>query len=133
MTTQKAKTRRGRPPLSAPVEPAQANPIAALNDAMRRAGPRPPTSRNQWVFTPGITKGGNLFANAAILRVKSYVDFTVGEEIHGEHNFGMLIVGGERVLWKIDYYDLSLKARSPDPADPTVTRRVLTVMLAHEY
>jgi hypothetical protein len=36
-------------------------------------------------------------------------------------------------VWKIDYYDQSLSAHSPNPSDETLTRRVLTIMLAEEY
>ncbi len=52
---------------------------------------------------------------------------------HGEHDCGLIEVAGQRVLFKIDYYDPSLCGHSADPADPMVTRRVLTIMLAREY
>ena len=37
------------------------------------------------------------------------------------------------IVWKIDDYDTGLQAASPDPSDPSVTTRVLTIMLASEY
>jgi Protein of unknown function (DUF3768) len=36
-------------------------------------------------------------------------------------------------MFKIDYYDNDLNFHSPDPADPTVTERIITIMLADEY
>ena len=37
-----------------------------------------------------------------------------------------------KFCWKPDYHDRNLERGSPDPADPSVTTRVLTVMRADE-
>jgi hypothetical protein len=42
-------------------------------------------------------------------------------------------MAGSTIFWKIDYFDLKLKWHSPDAANPDVTHRVLTIMLACEY
>ena len=42
-------------------------------------------------------------------------------------------IDGETFFWKIDYYDQSMEMGSPDPADPNVTKRVLTIMKSDEY
>jgi len=66
-------------------------------------------------------------------RVKAYDDFTPASDPYGEHDFGSLMFQDHQIFWKIDYYDLDFTIHSPDPADETVTARVLTVMLAEEY
>ena len=40
---------------------------------------------------------------------------------------------GEKVFFKLDYFDLTGAMHSEDPADPSKTERVLTIMLASEY
>lgn len=59
--------------------------------------------------------------------------FTAGNDTHDEHDFGAVNYRGTRYFWKIDYYDLSMTAGSDNPADPTVTRRVMTIMRSDEY
>lgn len=115
------------------MSPPTANRIAILNDAIRRSGPGLTASGNQWVITSGMRGNGEIFVKQTIEAVTSFEKFTPDNDPYGEHDFGSVVVAGQRVFWKIDYYDRSLKFGSPDPADPGVTRRVLTVMLAREY
>ncbi len=71
---------------------------------------------------------------AAILhKVATFDTFTEDNDPHGEHDFGTLLHKGETIFWKFDYYDRSLTSGSENPADPEVTVRVLTLMLAWEY
>ncbi len=85
------------------------------------------------VITAGIRELGSDFLAEVTAAVAAFDTFTADNDPHSEHDFGALDVQGEKVFWKFDYYDLSLSAHSPDAADPAVTRRVLTIMLAHEY
>ena len=57
----------------------------------------------------------------------------VNDDPYGEHDFGLVRVNGHVILFKIDCYDLDRRAHSPDPSDPAVTCRVMTLMLADEY
>lgn len=63
----------------------------------------------------------------------AYNRFESGNDPYGEHDLGTFEVFGAKLMWKIDYYDRNLEFGSQDPADPNVTARVLTVMLASEY
>ena len=85
------------------------------------------------VVTAGVHALGFVRVLGLIEIVKAFDQFTADNDPHGEHDFGAFEDGGNRFFWKIDYYDLSLTVGSPDPADPTVTCRVLTLMLASEY
>ena len=106
--------------------------IRVLNDEMRTNGPFAPSS-NRWVFTPGVLALGKAEAAAAIELVMAFTSFDEDNDPHGEHDFGAFDIAGERLFWKIDYYDRSLGGGSADPADSTLTVRVLTVLLASEY
>ena len=68
-----------------------------------------------------------------MIAMMGFHDFNQDNDPHGEHDFGAIRVLGEKLFWKIDYYDLNKEYHSPDAADPAVTCRVLTLMLASEY
>lgn len=103
--------------------------IRRLNDIMRNNLP----VLGQVLLTPGIAGLPPVQKLAILDAVRTYDAFTKNSDPHGEHDFGSFESDGEHVFWKIDYYDLSLEGGSPNPADPAVTRRVLTIMLANEY
>ena len=81
--------------------------------------------------------------------IETFDAFDEDNDPHGERDFGcvyQLACGRwtterprlrdderERVFWKLDYYDRELQFGSEDAANPAVTRRVLTIMLADEY
>jgi len=84
-------------------------------------------------MTPGIAALGPEAVDRIIKTVATFDDFCHANDPHEEHDFGAFEVDGEQLFFKIDYYAQDLKCHSPDPADPKVTRRVITLMLASEY
>lgn len=103
--------------------------IAELNDLLRTT-----LLTGKVVLTEGIRALPDDKREAVITNVRAFSAFAKGDDPHGEHDFGAFEfdhVG--TVFWKIDYYDADYQYLSPDPADPAVTRRVLTIMLAEEY
>ena len=96
--------------------------IAKMNDEFRRSG-------RGIVVTQGVQTLENLAA--LIDEIRRFKKFTENNDPYGEHDFGTVHWYGERVFWKIDYYDQALKY-GEDPLS-LGCRRVLTVMLASEY
>lgn len=66
-------------------------------------------------------------------KVRGVSTFTEANDPYGEHDFGSFEHEGELVFWKFDDYDLDMNLHSPDAADPAVTCRVLTIILAQEH
>jgi hypothetical protein len=102
--------------------------IRALNDELRQnfAG-------GVAVMTPGIAALGAEAVARIVKTIGVFDDFCHANDPHQEHDFGTFDADGHKVFFKIDYFDESLTYHSPDPADPSVTKRVITIMLAEEY
>jgi hypothetical protein len=116
--------------------------IARLNDLARRAM----GIACVVVATEGIRALSEVDQSRLRELVKTFDAFTPDNDPYGERDFGAIYQGLDgvwsalrpadvvaTVFWKIDAYDRDLRFASEDPADPAVTRRVLTIMLASEY
>lgn len=118
--------------------------IARLNDLARKA--------MGVACTAVATQGFCALPAADQSRVRELIEtfgaFTPDNDPYGERDFGAIYQGRdgrwttaypvqgdpvETVFWKIDAYDRALQFASDDPANPAVTRRVLTMMLTSEY
>ncbi|WP_421702334.1 DUF3768 domain-containing protein [Aliiroseovarius sp.] len=103
--------------------------IARLNDALRHGE----LDHATVVVTCGVQSMGEAFLAKAGRAVIAYDDFSEDNDPRGEHDFGAFEVDGEKLFWKIDPFDHQMKWHSPDAANPHLTHRVLTIMLASEY
>ena len=104
------------------------NDIATLNDTFRKT-----FTGGQVLLTAGIaTMSSEDKANIVSL-VQNFNDFTPSNDVYGEHDFLSMDYKGNKIFAKIDYYDLNYEFMSENPANPDMTNRVLTIMLAEEY
>ena len=85
----------------------------------------------QIVLTRAVQKLENL--DCLFTQIQQFDVFTQANDPYGEHDFGAVQHLDQTIFWKIDYYDLDITMHSPDPSDPNVTARVLTIMLGEEY
>jgi hypothetical protein len=102
--------------------------IRLLNDELRRD-----LLTGLAVMTPGVMALGGDAVDRIVQTIAVFDDFHHANDPHQEHDFGSFEVDGHTIFFKIDYYNRNLSAHSPDPADATVTERVITIMLAEEY
>jgi hypothetical protein len=114
------------PPLSPDLSGDRTSRIRDLNDQTRHL------KSGRLMVTAGVQNLGTSTLRSLLLATRN-ARFDAGNDPHGEHDFGTIELDGERFFWKIDYYDRALEQASPDPANPAVTTRVLTLMLAEEY
>jgi hypothetical protein len=103
--------------------------IRQLNDEVRSCNPA-----GRIFLSSGIAAKPADEVADILERVRTFDTFTSENDPYGEPDFGSFEFGRELIFWKIDYYDRDgERYGSPNPADPSITTRVLTVMLSDEY
>jgi len=102
--------------------------IRALNDELRQN-----FATGTALMTAGVAALGAEAVARIVKTIAVYDDFCHANDPYEEHDFGSFEVDGHRLFFKIDYYDKSRCYHSRDPSDPSVTERVITIMLAEEY
>ena len=85
------------------------------------------------MLTRGINAKSVDDITAILTQVRTFNNFTKSNDPYDEHDFGSFNYKGDKIFFKIDYYDENLKYASEDPANSAETVRILTVMLASEY
>ena len=120
----------------------RAEAIGRLNDLARMAMGLACTA----VATPGFRALPQKDQSRVRELIETFDAFTPDNDPNGERDYGAIYQASdgrwttarpnrarETVFWKIDYFDRELKWWSEDPANPAITRRLLTIMLAEEY
>lgn len=107
---------------------AQTARIRELNDNLRKN-----LTGGHVLMTPGIAALGPESVERVVKAITVFDDFCNENDPFSEHDFGALDVDGKRIFFKIDAYDKTFSFASPDPTNPAVTERVITLMLADEY
>lgn len=102
--------------------------IKELNDRFRNS-----FVGGKVILSQGISSKSNADIGMIMEKVRTFHNFTKGNDHYGEHDFGSFTYKGDKIFWKIDYYDRNLEYMSEDPADVIKTKRVITIMLAEEY
>ena len=102
--------------------------IKTLNDNLRKH-----LIGGKIVLTQGIEAKTYEEIAEIMLKIRDFNNFTLDNDPNNEHDFGSFDYKGEKIFWKIDYYDKNYQYLSEDPSNPAITNRVMTVMLASEY
>lgn len=102
--------------------------IRELNDDFRRT-----FAGGQIVMTANVAALPEIVKASALVKVAEFSEFTPENDPHGEHDFLSFEHCNRRFFWKCEYYNKEMDGGSEDPADPNVTTRVGTLMLAEDY
>ena len=102
--------------------------VKTLNDNLRKH-----LIGGRVMLTAGINAKSQDDIARILSKVRQFNNFTEANDPYDEHDFGSFDYKGEKIFWKIDYYDKNYQYLSEDPSNPNLTNRVMTVMLASEY
>jgi hypothetical protein len=84
-------------------------------------------------ITPGIQALSGTLRASIMRQAQEFETWTPANNPNSEHASGSFGANGRYVLWKVDYYNKDMSARSVDAAVPNVTTRKLTVMLVKAF
>jgi hypothetical protein len=102
--------------------------IRELNDLLRKTG-----VGGDIMITVGVQALSPPEMVSLLNAIRYFERFDADNDPWFERDMGSMAMEGVRYFWKIDYYDVTMRGGSPDPTDPAVTRRVLTIMRSDEY
>ena len=102
--------------------------IATLNDNFRKT-----FIGGEVLLSVGIAAMSSEDKANIVSLVQSFDNFTADNDFWKEHDFGSFDYKDEKILWKIDYYDLNNQYHSENPANPDITNRILIIMKVFEY
>ena len=95
-----------------------------LNDVFRRSLGM--TGAGRVVMTRGVDQLPEDVKAKVLLAVRDFDDFEDSNDPYGEHDFGVIKLAGQKIYWKMDYYDANFEFGGD-------VNRLLTILLAEEY
>ena len=102
--------------------------IATLNDKFRKS-----FIGGEVLLSAGIAAMSSEDKANIVSMVQNFNDFNDDNDVYGEHDFFSFDYKGDKIIAKIDYYDLNNQYMSENPANPDITNRVLTIMKVFEW
>lgn len=102
--------------------------VRALNDQFRKD-----RKDGFYRLTNSMVALGYQKCTEVLQAIADYDGFTADNDPPGLHDFGCITLDGEPYFWNIDYFDKSETNESPDPADESVTVRLLEIMSSADF
>ena len=90
--------------------PSREKRVADLNDKFRKSL----VTGGRVYMTAGVNGRGPEFVSKALAKVIAFDEFNADNDPHREHDFGSFELEGEKLFWKVDYYDLAGQFGSED-------------------